>query len=297
MEKMLFTGASGFLGQIILPILARQYAVTTCGRSAGNNIVADLAHQVPAVVGRYDIVLHAAAKAHTYPQTEAEVQEYFDMNVRGTQHLCTALEKAGTPRTFIYVSTVAVYGCITGRDITEDAPLNGTTPYALSKILAERYLTHWCESHGCNLVILRPSLLAGHNATANLRSMTRGIRRCMYADIDGGKAEKSILCAQDIARAIPYVANRSGVYNICDTTPITFRQLSVEIARQLNRPKPIIIPYKIASALAKIGDLFGDKAPINSLKLQKMVLPLTFSNAKLCALGWQPTDTLSHYEV
>ena len=32
-----------------------------------------------------------------------------------------------------FISTVAVYGCDSGENITEEYPLNGTTPYALSK--------------------------------------------------------------------------------------------------------------------------------------------------------------------
>lgn len=55
--------------------------------------------------------------------------------------------------------------------ITEDHPLNGDTPYAKSKIMAEEYLIRWCQKNNVILGILRPSLLAGKNALGNLGAM------------------------------------------------------------------------------------------------------------------------------
>ena len=45
-------------------------------------------------------------------------------------NLCKALEKAGIPKALVFISTVAVYGCEYGDLITEEYPLDGTTPYA-----------------------------------------------------------------------------------------------------------------------------------------------------------------------
>ena len=45
------------------------------------------------------------------PKTETEKQEFFDVNYQGTINLCTALEKIGSPKALIFISTVAVYGC------------------------------------------------------------------------------------------------------------------------------------------------------------------------------------------
>jgi len=78
------------------------------------------------------------------------------------------LEKVGVPESFIFVSTVAVYGCETGEDIDENHPLKGNTPYALSKIQAEKFLTEWCHTNNVKLGIIRPSLIAGPNPPGNL---------------------------------------------------------------------------------------------------------------------------------
>lgn len=44
------------------------------------------------------------------------------MNLQGTKNLCTALEQSGIPKSFIFISTVAVYGCDSGENITEEYP-------------------------------------------------------------------------------------------------------------------------------------------------------------------------------
>jgi dTDP-4-dehydrorhamnose reductase len=50
-----------------------------------------------------------------------------------------ALKKSSLPKSFIFISTIAVYGCETGEEITKEHPLNGDSPYALSKIQAEQF--------------------------------------------------------------------------------------------------------------------------------------------------------------
>lgn len=161
--KLLFTGASGFLGSNVRPLLEGMYGVKTVGLSPKDDYTIDIAKEIPVLRERYDIVLHVAGKAHSVPKTEAERQVFFDVNLQGTKNLCTALERRRVPRAFIFISTVAVYGCAYGENITEDHPLDGDTPYAMSKRLAEEYLQKWCYEHNVILGIIRPSLIAGPN--------------------------------------------------------------------------------------------------------------------------------------
>lgn len=298
MAVLLFTGGTGFLGKNIMPLLHEQYDVTTCGITPEDMIHTNLAVSVPELPQRYNIVLHAAGKAHVIPKTEEEKQLFFDINYQGTVNLCKALELVGVPKALVFISTVAVYGCEYGELITEDHPLNGDTPYAKSKIMAEEYLTNWCKEHGVVLGILRPSLLAGKNAPGNLGAMVNGVRKGFYMNIAGGKVTKSVLMAEDIARLLPLLVEKGGVYNVCDTRQPSFGELSISVARQLGKRKPISIPYWMAWCMAKVGDLLGSKAPINSYKLEKMTQSLTFSNEKARReLGWEPLDVLENYKV
>lgn len=296
--NLLFTGASGFLGHNIYPLLKEKYNLETIGLTLLDNYTINLVSDIPKLDIKYDVVLHAAGKAHSIPKTEEEEQAFFDVNFQGTKNLCTALENSGIPKAFIFISTVAVYGRDSGENITEEHPLNGTTPYALSKIKAEKYLEGWCAMYNVKLSILRPSLIAGPNPPGNLGAMIHGIKTNKYLSIAGGKARKSVLMVQDIANLLPMLIEKGGIYNVCDSYQPSFRELEMVICKQLNKKTPISIPYWLAKSMAVMGDCLGEKAPINSLKLRKITSSLTFSNEKAVReLGWKPMNVLENFRI
>lgn len=296
--KLLFTGASGFLGNNVRPLLEEIYDVMTVGLTPQDDFIVNIAKEAPKLCERYNVVLHAAGKAHSVPKTEAERQVFFDVNVQGTKNLCAALEKVGVPRVFIFISTVAVYGCDCGENITEDYPLNGDTPYALSKRFAEEYLKKWCLRHNVILSIIRPSLIAGPNPPGNLGAMICSIRSGKYLSIAGSQARKSVLMVQDIAKLVPLLVEKGGIYNVCDSYQPTFKELEAIICEQLNKNLPLSIPYWLAKCMALVGDCLGKRAPINSKKLKKITKSLTFSNEKaIRELGWSPTSILENFKI
>lgn len=296
--NLLFTGASGFLGTQIKPLLQIVFQVKTMGLLDEDNYKVNLATTIPKIQEEFDVVLHAAGKAHMVPKTESEKNAFFDVNFQGTVNLCKALEISGVPKAFIFISTVAVYGLEFGENITEEHPLNGDTPYALSKIQAEEYLTDWCARNNVTLGIIRPSLIAGPNPPGNLGDMIRGIKTGKYLSIAGGKARKSVLMVEDIDRLILPLMEKGGIYNVCDDSQPTFRELENLISKQLGLKTPLSIPFWLAKSMALVGDLIGKKAPINSLKLKKITESLTFSNEKAKReLNWQPLNVLENFRI
>lgn len=297
-KNILFTGASGFLGNCIYPILSERYDIETIGLSYKDTYNVNLAQETPSIFKSYNIVLHAAGKAHFIPKTEIEKQLFFDVNLQGTKNLCLALEKSEIPKAFIYISTVSVYGIDFGENISEEHPLSGNTPYALSKIQAEYFLEEWCAKHNVILGIIRPSLIAGKNPTGNLGAMIKGIQSGRYFRIGDGKTKKSILMAEDIAVIIPKLAEVGGIYNLNDNYNPSFAELELLIANQLQKKLPVSIPYWCAKSIALFGDIIGNKFPLNSIKLDKIVKPLTFSNEKAkIKLNWQPMDVLNNFKI
>lgn len=296
--KLLFTGASGFLGSNLRLKFNHDFEVKTLGLTNTDEYNVNIATSIPSLDNSFDVVLHAAGKAHMVPKTESEKNAFFDVNFQGTVNLCKALEISGVPKAFIFISTVAVYGLEFGENITEKHPLNGDTPYALSKIQAEEYLTDWCARNNVTLGIIRPSLIAGPNPPGNLGDMIRGIKTGKYLSIAGGKARKSVLMVEDIDRLILPLMEKGGVYNVCDDSQPTFRDLEILISKQLGLKTPISIPFWLAKSMALVGDLLGKKAPINSLKLKKITESLTFSNEKAKReLNWQPLDVLENFRI
>ena len=297
--NILFTGANGFLGRNLIPNLRKNHTIFTLGLKNSDH-QCDLSKEVPNFEKLdIDVVFHAAGKAHSIPKTLDEKKVFFDINEKGTENLCAALEKNKLPSAFIFISTVAVYGLEVGELIHENSPLNGRTPYAQSKINAEFFLKDWCEKNKVKLIILRPSLISGLNPPGNLGDMIKGIKSGKYLNIGKGNAQKSVFYANDFAYIINNVSTiNDGVYNVCDSHHPTFYELSEKISLLLGKSKPFSIPLFIAKLLALVGDLMGSKAPINSLKLSKITNSLTFSNEKIKKeLGWEPSDVINNFKI
>lgn len=296
--NLLFTGSSGFIGKNIKPSLEKYFTIKTMGLGSDEDYNVNIANTIPNIKENFDVILHVAGKAHSVPRTDEEKKIFFDVNYQGTVNLCKALENSYIPKAFIYISSVAVYGLEFGENITEEYPLKGDTPYAMSKIMAEQFLEEWCKSNSVTLSIIRPSLIAGPNPPGNLGAMIDGIKTGKYLSIAGGKAKKSMLMYQDIAKLIPLLIEKGGIYNVCDNSQPTFGELEETISKQLGKRKPLSIPYWIAKSMALVGDLLGDKAPINSFKLRKITESLTFSNEKAKReLNWEPVNVLDNFKI
>lgn len=297
-EKLLYTGASGFLGQNTLPLLKHNYDVTTIGIGDNDDIKSNFASEIPILDKKYDVVLHAAGKAHFYPKSPDEIKSFYDVNFEGTKNLCRGLERVGLPKSFIFISTLDVYGLSEGVGIDESYPTNPQSHYSKSKLMAEGFLTDWAQSNNVTLGILRPSLMVGPNPPGNLRAMILGIKKGFYVNISGGLTRKSLLMVYDIANIVPKIEDVGGTYNLCDNHHPSYSELSLIIKKQLGIKRPLLsIPYWCANILAKIGDLTG-KLPIDSHRLMQLTRSNTYSNSKVKKmLGWEPLDVIENFKI
>lgn len=296
--KLLFTGANGFLGKNVIPLLVEKtFEVKSFGTHNADYIY-DITKEIHPFSEKFDVVFHAAGKAHSIPKNSQEEKSFFDVNFQGTKNLCKSLEK-NIPEIFIFISTVAVYGKDFGENIDEGFPLIGATPYAKSKIMAEDFLQEWCKNNNVKLFIFRPSLIAGPNPPGNLGDMINAIRGNRYFNIAGGKAKKSVFWVEDFAKlTFLTLENKGGIYNVCDDFNPDFDKISKKISQLLNKKNPKSIPFIIAKCLALLGDLLGKKAPINSLRLKKIMDNLTFSNAKVKnELGFSASNVMEKFQI
>jgi len=294
--NVLLTGSSGFLGQSILKVIRGKFNEIICLGSDNPYSRVDISAPFEIIDAPCGIktVIHAAGKAHTIPKTLDEERDFYRVNFEGTKNLCHALEKLEKlPPSFVFISTVAVYGVDQGLCLKENAPLRGYTPYSKSKILAEQWLHEWSAKNNVKLGILRLPLIAGPRPTGNLSAMVNGIRYGKYLSIGRADARKSIVWAEDVANIIPVLTQKGGTYNLTDGVHPTFGELETAIATALNKRRPVKVPYWVAKALAKTGDIIGSRFPINSEKLVKITSSLTFDDQKAREeLGWRPTSVL-----
>ena len=295
--KILLTGASGFLGKTILTAFNKSTEIITLGRSRDAIINCDLSDQIP-ILPIVEIVIHAAGKAHVVPKNEEERMDFDKVNVQGTHNLLMALEKNLSLKKIVFISSVAVYGLIKGKDIKEDAPLNATDAYGNSKIAAEKLIVDWCVARDIDYYILRLPLIAGKNAPGNLGAMVKGIKSGKYFSIGKAIATKSIVLDKDIAEFVKTIKGPSGIYNLTDGYNPSFNELENKIAKFYNKRNPTSFPFFAIKLVAVAGDVIGSKFPLNSNKLNKITSTLTFNDSSArAALHWAPQEVLKGWEI
>lgn len=294
----LLTGDTGFLGKILSRTLRQKsganqsiYGLSEIFPSSKPDISRPFNFNRELSAG---IVIHCAGKAHIVPRTTEEAKAFFDVNYEGTKNLCNALSTLNIlPKAFILISTVAVYGIDEGEHISEQHPLNGNTPYAQSKILAEDWVQSWGISNKVTTGILRLPLIAGAAPPGNLGAMIKGIRSGKYLSIGHAKARKSIVWAEDIAGIFPRLSETGGVYHLTDGYHPGFGELENRIAQALSQKQPRKIPEFVAGILGLAGDIIGSRFPINSDKVRKIMSTLTFDDSKARELlGWESSNVL-----
>lgn len=295
--KVLLTGASGFLGKYILDELKfLEYSIDTIGRNTNSAIVADISKTLPVLNENYNMVIHVAGKAHLVPKTIEEEQEFYNVNLEGTKNLINAFKH--NPDYFVFISTVSVYGLDSGQDITEKATLNSLEPYGKSKILAEEAVSNWGKEKNIKITILRLPLIFGKNPPGNLNAMINAIKKKYYFNVGNGNTRKSMVLAKDVAKFIPIIAKKGGIYNLTDGHNPSFKELSSIIANHYNIKPPIALNYYIVLIMANVGEVIQKiskiKMPINKRQFKKITKPLTFNDKKARALGWNPNKIIDN---
>ena len=292
MKPILITGATGFLGKYLLKELQGTAEVLTLGRSSDNSVVCDLKNSIPKIPS-VGLVVHNAGKAHSVPKSKAEADEFFQVNTIGTRNLLEGLDNSNClPDQLIFISTVAVYGKDHGVGIDEQNKSLGNSPYAISKIEAEKLVIDWSVKNQVPAIILRLPLVIGlRNPKGNLKSMIEGIKKGFYFRPGKGNSKKSMVHAIDVAKLLPRISQKNGVFNLTDGYDPTFSELDTALGDRLSR-KIKVIPESILMLIARVGDVFSF-LPINSDKLKKMTRDLTFSDQKArLELSWNPEKVL-----
>jgi NAD dependent epimerase/dehydratase len=174
-RKALVTGAGGFIGGHLTELLVRQGAeVRGMARYNSRNergtldwIAPEVASQVEVILGDVrdiesaaravegvDLVFHLAAQI-AIPYSYLNPRDFFETNVIGSLNIAQAARDAGVRR-MVHTSTSEVYGTAQVIPITEDHPLEPQSPYAASKLGADKLVDSYHRSFDLPTVVLRP---------------------------------------------------------------------------------------------------------------------------------------------
>ena len=293
--KYLLTGGSGYLGAYIKKSIHGNFI--SLGKSTANDIQTDLAIQIPNIPP-VEQVIHCAGLAHRIPKTKQEEDQFWNVNLTGTKNLTAAIDKLDVkPKSFVFISSVAVYGLDQGDLIKETTSLHPNTPYGISKKEAEDFLIKWAESNKINLTVLRLPLIAGGvNTPGNLGAMITAIKRNYYFRVGQGKAKKSMVLAEDVAELIPHLTYKQGVFNLTDGHHPRMAELDTYLCGILQK-KVHKLGVGILRPLAKLGDVLPF-FPLNSYRLEKLNQSLTFDDTLAReVLGWNPRPVIGNLDL
>ena len=169
--KVLVTGAGGFIGshlvEELVSIGARVTAFVRYTSRASVGSLASLANDLHIVAGdltEFESV-YQAMKDQEYvfhlgaligvPYSFVHPREVVNVNTLGTLNVLTAARKT-EPKRVILTSTSEVYGTARYVPIDEDHPLQAQSPYAASKIAADKLGEAFHHSYVLPVSIVRP---------------------------------------------------------------------------------------------------------------------------------------------
>jgi dTDP-glucose 4,6-dehydratase len=107
------------------------------------------------VVADVDVVVHTAANSHVAQSIAEGAREFLSVNVDGTRVFLDAI-RANPVERFILLSSNEVYGTARYDPIDEEHALDPRSPYAASKVAADRLAYSYHVTYGLPIVTIRP---------------------------------------------------------------------------------------------------------------------------------------------
>lgn len=247
--RILITGATGFLGSLVVERLRRSHELVLFGRrpawvegtSFAQGDITDRA-TLPQALEGCEAVIHLAGKVSQHPD---DARELFDLHVRGTENVLDEAHRAGVKRV-VYMSTsgtVAVStdpNCITNEHSPTPKDIVYRWPYYRTKLIAEEAALAR-NAVDFQVVSLNPSVLFGPGDL--LGESTRSVRMFLEGQVPvsppGGLSFADV---RDVAAAVETALHRGrgGDRYLLGSANITFHGLFERLARIANRPAPVL---------------------------------------------------------
>jgi NAD dependent epimerase/dehydratase len=296
------TGAEGFIGSHLVEALVRRgYRVKAMvlynmfsSRGWLDTLPGDVTDQVDVVFGDVrdpatvrDLVEGAAVIYHlaaigSVPYSYSAPRSFIDTNTIGTMHVLEAARACRTPR-LVHTSTSETYGTARTVPISESHPLQAQSPYAASKVAADKLAESYHLSFGLPVVTLRPFNTFGP------RQSTRAVIPQIITQLASG-SRQLMLGALDPTRDFSYVLDTAEAFITLGEAPA-----SAVIGELFNcGPGDDIAIGKLAEDIVRLMGTEADivEDPQRLRPKDSEVMRLVCDATKLRErTGWQPRYT------
>lgn len=285
--RILITGISGFVGTNFvkrwkdsytlygLDIIQKQIDGVT------NIFSWSQIEQLPQV----DAIIHLAGKAHD-TKNESLANEYFEVNTELTKKIFDHFLKSET-KTFVFFSSVkAAADTVLGDELTEDITPVPIGPYGESKILAENYILEKSNDFNIeekSIYILRPAMIHGPGNKGNLNLLYNVVKKGIPWPLGAFENLRSFCSIDNIMFVVEQLIKgntTSGIYHVCDDSPLSTNQLIELIAESVDKKRKIWrLPKSLMFGLASIGNYL--RLPLNQERLKKLTENYIVSNKNI----------------
>jgi dTDP-glucose 4,6-dehydratase len=238
----------------------------------------DLNHETGRILTELDhfepeAVVNFAAQSEVAPSWE-HPEHWFQTNVVALARLLNPLKDRSYLKKYVHISSPEVYGTCVGR-VTEETPMNPSTPYAASKASADLFLATLVKNFQFPLVTIRATNVYGaHQQLWKIipRSAIYLLSNQKISLHGGGVAVKSYIHIRDVSRGelLAMEHGRPGkIYHLSPDQGCAVRDVVQRICRLLDRD--------FTSSTLTVGERLGQDAAyvIDSTRARN-------------ELGWQP---------
>lgn len=238
--KVLVTGATGFVGQHVVPLLLEHgYSVTAVARNEARARGFAWFHRVRFITcdihrlsgdplklyGQQDAVMHLA-----WPELpNYKALFHFENTLHSDYFFLKSLIEGGISRILV-TGTCFEYGMLNG-SLSEALPTLPANPYALAKDVLRKFLEELQQQHTFTLQWARLFYMygAGQNTNSLLAQLDNTIDSGGSSfNMSGGEQLRDYLPVEEVARRLVLLLRCpqcNGVVNICSGKPISVRCL------------------------------------------------------------------------
>lgn len=292
-KKILVTGADGFMGSHLtekLLSLGASVSVLVRGNSINGtyqyhlrnipHLKKDLDRIIAVNIGSADciplvikskpkVIFHLAADAYV-PYSFDRPLEVTATNLNGTLNMLHAAMKIDGLERIVCTSSSEIYGTALKRSINESHPLNPTSPYAASKVAADRFAFSYRQTYHLPIAIIRPFNTFGPRHTYDV--IPKFIKMALHGEpitIYGhGTQTRDFTYVDDMIRAFLVMGEHKKavgeVVNFGTGRDVSINYIAIQIVKiSRSRSKIIHVKKRLAEVKrlccdpSKAGKLFG----------------------------------------
>jgi hypothetical protein len=281
--NILLTGASGLIGQALIPVLTTSGHRVTClvrsQRQGGDSDVYwnPAAGEIDAAkLEGFGAAVHLAGESISGRWNAGKKLAIRESRVQGTRLLCEALARlARRPRVLIAASASGYYGDRGDEVLNEESEAGSSF---LSQVCQEwEAATQPAASSGIRIVNLRIGFVLS-SAGGGLAKMLPAFKMGVAGKIGSGRQYVSWIALDDLVQIILFAATTeklSGPVNAVAPKPVTNLEFTKTLGRVLRRPS--VFPMPALAVRIAFGQM-GEELLLSSTRIEP---------ARLLSAGYQ----------